>query len=198
MNKTLEILFDSSPKIRLIRFFVRNTDNFYSAPEIAKKLRLPLAKVNPAIKDFELAGFLKKKSIRVKLKKGSVKRIGYVMDSDFYLAEELKNIVVKTMPYTEEKMTKDFLKLGKMKLVVLAGIFLNSDKKRVDLFLVGDKINKRRLNNLISNLEVQIGKSIDYSLMDTKEFNYRYKMFDRFVRDIFEYPNKRLIEKIKI
>ncbi|MEK7123280.1 MAG: hypothetical protein AAB851_00110, partial [Patescibacteria group bacterium] len=78
----------------------------------------------------------------------------------------------------------------------IAGVFLNNEKKRVDLFVVGDKIKQGRLKKIISDIESLVGQEILYSAMETSEFKYRHKMFDRFVRDILEYPHEKLISKI--
>jgi len=34
--------------------------------------------------------------------------------------------------------------------------------------------------------------------MSSKEFHYRYQMFDRFVHDILEKPNEKLVNKLRI
>jgi len=48
----------------------------------------------------------------------------------------------------------------------------------------------------LAELESEVGKEIQYAFMETKEFEYRYQMFDRFVRDIFEKPHEKLINKL--
>ena len=48
----------------------------------------------------------------------------------------------------------------------------------------------------MKNLEAEAGTEIDYAVFDNEEFQYRQKMFDRFLRDILEKPHKKLINKI--
>ena len=76
-------------------------------------------------------------------------------------------------------------------------MFLNTDNSRVDLFLVGDNISDRKLTNFLAEMESEVGKEIEYAAMNTKEFDYRFHMFDRFVRDILEKPNEKLLNRIR-
>jgi len=83
-------------------------------------------------------------------------------------------------------------------LLVLGGIFLNTDNSRLDLFIVGDGIKQPKVNSFLKNLESEVGKEIGFAVMNTKEFYYRYHMFDRFVHDILEKPNEKLINKLRL
>ena len=88
--------------------------------------------------------------------------------------------------------------LGRVKLAVLSGIFMdeNSGARRVDLLIVGDAISERKIKNFIKSLEAESGTEISYALLDTEEFIYRHKMFDKFVHDILEKPHEKIINKI--
>ena len=63
---------------------------------------------------------------------------------------------------------------------------------------LGDDISKRKLDNFLSNVESELGKTVSYTLMETDEFKYRMGMFDRFLRDIFEYPHEKLLNKLNL
>ncbi|MEK7134977.1 MAG: hypothetical protein AAB735_01015, partial [Patescibacteria group bacterium] len=62
----------------------------------------------------------------------------------------------------------------------------------------GDNIKPAKFNNFIKKLEAEIGKEISYALMTTKEFHYRYDMYDRFVRDLLDFKHEKLLNKLKI
>lgn len=100
-------------------------------------------------------------------------------------------------------MIRNIARLGRIKLAVAAGIFLNTRDVRnesalTDLFIVGDEIDRRRVNVFLRNLEANIGKEIKLGVMDLDEFEYRYTMFDRFVRTLLEGPHEKLINKLGI
>mgnify|MGYP001560191525 FL=1 len=116
-------------------------------------------------------------------------------DFDFY--NELKELITKASPASKEKMLKKLKGLGKIKLALISGIFINSDVSRADLLVVGD-LKLSKFNNFLKDLEAEVGKEINYALMTTKEFQYRYDMYDRFVHDLLDFKHEKLINKLKI
>ncbi len=45
---------------------------------------------------------------------------------------------------------------------------------------------------------LQIGKELNYSVLPTKEFLYRLRMRDKFIRDILDYPHEKILNKLDI
>ena len=48
----------------------------------------------------------------------------------------------------------------------------------------------------LRSLEAEVGREIRLSIMDKEEFEYRYGMFDRFVRVMLEGPHEKIINKL--
>jgi hypothetical protein len=78
--------------------------------------------------------------------------------------------------------------------MVVSGVFIGDDKSRVDILLVGDKLKKNILQQVIKGLEAEIGKELDYVVFDTNEFKYRLDMYDKLVCDILDLPHESLID----
>lgn len=187
---TLDALFDSPIKVKLLKLFLHNPDGDFESKAILKKLNLKSAPVNKNIRDLVEIKFLNCKNSKGK------KTFRVSRDFEFY--NELKELVVKASPASKEKMLKRLKSLGKIKLALLAGVFINSDTSRADLLIVGDNIKPAKFNNFIKKLEAEVGKEISYALMTTKEFHYRYDMYDRFIRDLLDFKHEELINKLKI
>lgn len=122
----------------------------------------------------------------------------YYVNKDFQFFPELRLLVLKAAPANRANLLRRLNSLGGVKLAILAGIFINSENSRADLLLVGDKLKKARLNNFFSWLESEIGKELNYVVMSTDEFKYRMDMYDRFIRDILEFPHEKLINKLHV
>lgn len=195
----LEQLFDSPVKVRLLKLFLRNPNDIFKLPEITRKTQSNLRIVKRQIKGLEAINFLNKKRIRSK-KKGGGKEPGiyFYVNPNFDFYNELRTLVLKSSPASIDKIHRYIKKLGRVKLAILAGIFVNEENSRLDLFIVGDGISNKKLNNFLKNLEAEVGKVIDYSVMTTGDFNYRFSMFDRFILDILEKPHQKLINKLRI
>lgn len=138
----------------------------------------------------------KTRSLASLLRSKASKRL-YQADSSSVFFNELRNLVLKAAPPSFPKIEKSLLKIGRLKLVLLTGVFLNLPDSRVDLMVVGDDIDFRKLGGAIKNLEKELGSELRYVILGIDEFKYRYEMFDRFVRDILDSPHKKIINRIR-
>ena len=144
----------------------------------------------------------KKTKLRRKIKKTSfADRVYYTLNPEFEFFGELRGLILKSSPAEKDTMIKRILGLGRVKVAIVAGIFLRkgsigTNDSEVDLFIVGDDINKKTLRNFLKSLEAEVGKEIRFGLMEKEEFEYRYGMFDRFVRVLLEGPHDKLINKL--
>ncbi|OGN34794.1 MAG: hypothetical protein A3I39_00175 [Candidatus Yanofskybacteria bacterium RIFCSPLOWO2_02_FULL_47_9b] len=126
----------------------------------------------------------------------------YIVNPNCELFTELRNLLLKSSPAEMEKMTQRVSGLGRVRLAVISGIFLNDPdttsqyETPADLFIVGDDIDRKRLRNFLANLEAEVGAEVKLTIMDKEEFTYRYSMFDRFVRVLLEGPHKKIINKL--
>ena len=139
-----------------------------------------------------------------KLKSGTVilaDKTRYSLNSNFEFFGELKSLILKSSPAEKNEMVRKILALGRIKLAVISGVFMNNNGPDfydtvADLFVVGDDISKTRLRSFLASLEAEVGKEIKFTLMDKDEFDYRHGMFDRFIRVLLEGPHEKIINKL--
>jgi DNA-binding MarR family transcriptional regulator len=189
-KEILEQLFDSPIKVRLLKLFLRNPEQSLNLREIARRIRSDSSSCQRQIKKLESIKF-----INSKVKSG---RKNYSVNRDFDFYKELRTLVLKSSPASKKKISIRLKSLGRIKLAILSGIFVNAENSRVDLLIVGDNIKKKKLSNFLRDLEAETGKEIDYVILSTEDFKYRYEMFDRFIRDVLEKPHEKLINKLKV
>ena len=194
----LEKLFDSPVKVRVLKLFLRNSNDIYRTVDVAQKTQNRLRAIKKEIEGLEEIEFLKKRRIKGKKKNGKERGVYYYVNPQFDFYNELRTLVLKSSPASIEKIYKNIKRLGRIKLALLSGVFINFDGSRLDLFIVGNGIKKTRLENFLKKLEAEVGKTIDYSYLTTEDFNYRLSMFDRFILDILEKPHRKLINKLRI
>jgi len=145
---------------------------------------------------------MKKYRIRKKTKKIiRTDKTRWSLNPDFEFFNELRNLILKSSPAEKDKMIKKILGLGRVKLAVTSGIFLENTGSDLydtvaDLFIVGDDISKKKLRAFLVALEAEVGKEIKFTLMDKDEFQYRHGMFDRFIRVLLEGPHEKIINKL--
>ena len=100
--------------------------------------------------------------------------------------------------HANDSLVKKFSSVGKVKLFIASGIFIQEWDTRVDLLVVGDDINLSRLEAVMKSIEAEVGKEIIYSAFETADFEYRYGMHDRLIRDILDLPHTTLVDKLGI
>jgi len=189
-KEILEQLFDSLTKVKLLKLFLRNPGESLGLAEIVKKTRTDKSSCRLQVNKLEDIKFIKSK-----FKSG--KKI-YSLNVNFDFYNELKTLVLKSSPASKNKILSRLKNIGRVKLALLSGIFLDYENSRADLLIVGDGIKNKSLANFLKDLESEVGKEIDYVVLTTADFKYRYDMFDRFIRDILEKPHEKLINKLKI
>lgn len=182
-------LFSSDNKLSIIKYFIRNPEGFFEKSEIAKRLGARKNILEKESKSLILDGFLRTKKIG--------RSRFYSLNSKFYLYPEIKNLIEKSIPISDKELILKLKRLGRVWLVLIAGVFINKKDSRADMIIVG-KIKSSKLNEFIKFTEAKIGKELDFVVMTPEEFKYRYKMLDRFVHDMLESPHKRLISKIRL
>ena len=139
-----------------------------------------------------------------KQKKKATKRkpkIAYGLNTGFEFFSELRDLILKSPPSEKRDLLERINKLGKIKLAIISGIFLDkelNDPLAVDLFLVHDYLDRRKLTQFLKNLEAEVGTDVRFATMEKEEFKYRLSMFDRFVRVLLEGPHEKLINKLGV
>ncbi len=188
MSEILENLFGSREKARLLRFFLQNPEKEFQFQEIINKTMLRSLATRK-----ELNVLLKIKFVLLRKKKN---KILYVLNQNFDFYPELKNLIAKSNVYPQCKSLDKVEKIGNMKYAAISGVFINYHKSRADMILVVEDVSRSKLKSLMKNLEAEIGKEINFVLMNLEEFKYRLNMLDKFLLEFFEGPHEELVNKI--
>ena len=196
-------LFGSEARVRLMRLFLVNPVEIFDIQTIVKRIHVGPVAVRKEIRALLDVGFLRRGTRSVNLdlsrrgKKLKRKKIhGFSLYRNFSFAEELASLLASKTPYVREQLLSGMKSAGKVHLLVIAGCLLGKDINRVDIFLVGDGLKKSKIEKVLGAIEAQLGKEIVYAFMPTKEFQYRYGMQDRFIKDLFSHPHEILINKL--
>jgi hypothetical protein len=207
MMTVLEKLFGSPARVKIIRLFLLNPENLFNLKEISRRAKVNIALSRREISLLSGIEFIKQKTEKIdeiiKLKNGTIKnkkkRInGFKLNLLFPFLHQLRNLVVTAAPINKEKFIKNLNSTGKIKVIITSGIFMQSEESKIDLLIVGDSIRRGALDRILKNIEADIGKELNYAIFTTEEFLYRFGMYDRFIRDIIDYPHEKLVNKLNI
>ena len=208
----LEKLFGSGARVKLLRFFLLSPEKIFEPKEAAKVLRMSSGAASKEARFLLSLGFLKKAGrtdvfIKKSRNKSKIikKRVkGFQLSQTFPYFLALRNLLVGVSPEPRERMLRFFKNKGKIKLLVLGGIFSNDfaadaldPSGRLDLLVAGE-LKRGVAEQFIKKVEADIGKELNWTLMSAAEFDRRLAMHDKLLRDLFDYPHEFLINKLGV
>ena len=182
MSDFLELLLGGEGRARLLKFFILNPNAKASPQELKEKLQVDQRRIKGELDVLLKAGIIKKR-------KAMSKFIFFLnKENEFY--PELKKMVAKCTIFPQLKSLDKIARTGHVKLVLVTGILSNNLKSRADLLIVGDAISNNKLNDVIREVEADIGRELRYTTFSVEEYDYRLNMFDKFIRELFDGPHK--------
>lgn len=184
----LKDLIDSKTESLILAFFLAAPTRAFSVIEISKRLNIPYLKAAHALSRIASAGPVVNFSKRGKRY--------FMLNKKYQLLPEIKNVLIKKFPKYQDELFSAIKKVGEIKAAFLSGIFTGQPNLSVDLLLVG-KVNLKKLDIFLKAVQKMLGQEINYSIMTPNEFQLRRDTFDRFIRDIFDYPHLVVCDTLK-
>jgi hypothetical protein len=175
-------ILGSPARVKIMRLFLLNRGKGFNNKEIANRSRVNVDIIRRELKLLTSVGFINKRGQNCSF------------NPSFLYASEIERLLITSDTLDKEAIVNNFKRTGKLKLLLISGIFIKNKESRVDLLIVGDKMKKSKIEEGVRKLEAEIGKELIYALFDTKEFSYRLSMYDKLVRDILDFPHEILMQ----
>lgn len=200
----LEKLFGSKARVKILKLFLLHPAEKFYIRQLARDLKLQLNSVRRELENLENFGILTaaaKEAGETEKETGAASSAGgqekkyYRANPNFVLFDEIKALIVKAQILYEKDFVRKLESVGKVKLLILTGIFVNNPNAMIDILLVG-KVNKIKLAKLIRELEVELGREINFTVFDSQEFKYRRDITDIFLYGILDGRKMIVIDQI--
>lgn len=183
-------LFGTPTRLKLLRLFLFNDDMAFGLADATFRAKAPKDLAKKEIALLVACGILRKKLG----KQGSA----YAADKRFAHYDALKMFLRTTTDVSDTYLLTVLKKAGALRLVTLSGLFTGAIESKIDLLVVGDKLEEKPLTNAIHALEAELGRELRYASFSTEEFKYRLGVYDRLLRDTFDYPNRTVVDKLGV
>jgi hypothetical protein len=181
----LEKILGSRARVKIMRLFLLNKSRGFKNKDIVKRSRVNPDIVRRELKVLASVSFIKRRSLA---------SLDWYFNSFFKYTREFEDLLIRSGTLSKESILDNFKNIGRVKFLVVSGVFIKNDDSRVDLLIVGDKLKKTGIEKGVRKLEAEIGAELTYAIFDTKEFIYRLNMYDKLVRDILDYPHEVLLQ----
>ena len=185
-------LFGSTAKVRIMRLFTLNPEFALKTDEVTKRAKISASLASKELKLLASVGLLHKVH-----KSGSLL---WQLDKNFPFISPLKNLLKNNLIGHKKSLARQVSACGRLQLLILSGIFIDNEGEegRVDLLIVGNQMRRGSIDRLVKKFEAEIGRELNYTVLDTADFKYRLNACDKFTRDILDFPHEMVVDKIGI
>jgi hypothetical protein len=197
----LSRLLGGQERVKIMRFFLYHDDLVVASGTVAEKTKSKAAQTRKELNALSAIGFIEKKKGKTFVvgrngKSSSKEIVGYKLNPEFPHNQALKDLLFDFELLDKRELANRFKIIGRIKLFIVSGVFLGLDDSRVDILLVGEAIKKPKAEKVFEALSAELGRDVAYAMMDVEEYKYRFKMYDKFVRDIVDMPHEKVIDKL--
>jgi predicted transcriptional regulator len=179
-----EHLFGSKTRVKLLNLFFNNPNRPYYVREITRKVDEQINSVRRELSNLLAIGIIRSE--------GTNNRLYYEVNQKYQFYAPLRaiftNIASDIEPELQDKredngLVKKLRATGNVQLAFETGAFVRDHASGTDLFIMGD-VNRARVAKLVSEMEQELGREINYTVMTEEEFTYRQRLNDRFLSGV--------------
>lgn len=181
-------LFGSHHRLKLLRLFLFNEGLAVTVAEAAFRTKTPKDAARKELNALAAAGVIRKRAG----KGGTV----YAANVRFPHFAALQDFLGATTSLNEANILAALRRAGTLRLVVLSGLFSGVVESKIDLLVVGDKLDEKVLDASVHKLEAELGRELRFAAFSTEDFRYRVGVYDRLIRDVLDFPHIVLADKI--
>jgi DNA-binding transcriptional ArsR family regulator len=181
---SLSDFITSRVRVKVLELFFQSPESFCYVREVTRKTGEEINAVRRELSKLVEVGILQSEE------RGN--RQYFQLNKTYPFYSELKQMIAKEHGLGK-KIRKNKKKLGLLNYVMFSSNFVNRRVKAdgVDILVVGDVVVPE-LEVLVKEEERELGREINYTVLDMAEFNFRKQRRDPFIADAL-YTSKVMI-----
>lgn len=181
MTPKMDRLFGSKTRVSLLSKLLMNPDKSFYIRELSRDLKIPYGMLYREEKNLVSLGIVNEE------KKGKVTLISINKNLPYFA--ELKNLMIKTVGLGD--LLKSTLSgLDGIWCALVYGSFASGDESEssdIDLLIIGD-VDEEKVLNVISQVEKEVKREVNYILWSEEEFIKRVKSRHHLLTEIASKP----------
>lgn len=194
MDKSIEALFGSKTRVKLLNLFLNNPEKTFYVREITRLIDEQVNSVRRELKNLEDIKAVNSATEDRKLFYGINQRFKYyiALRAIFAGIDVDEESIIKEKEqgwmYDTSDIDKD---LG---ILIISGVLVKGSESDIDMILVGNN-SKKHLSDWAKNIEKQEGRDLNYVILSMEEFYYRYTSSDVFINGIFQNEHRIIVDR---
>lgn len=198
MERNIDSLFGSKTRVKLLNLFFNNPNTNYYVREITRLIDEQVNSVRRELSNLQDVGIV--------VSTNNERKLFYTLNHDFEYYLPLRAIFSdepmllkqqntdnKNSNYWDNKLA---LVSDYINAFIISGKLVEDSTSEVDMIIVGD--NKDKLLKWANSLEESMNKKLNYSIMNTSEFYYRFSAKDIFLNGVLKNKYKVILDKSNI
>lgn len=178
-----EHLFGSKTRVKLLSLFFNNPNRPYYVREITRKVDEQINSVRRELSNLLAIGIIRSE--------GTNNRLYYEVNQKYQFYAPLRSIftnITEAEPDLQDSredtgLVKKLRATGNVQLAFETGAFVRDQGSGTDLFIMGD-VNRARVAKLVGEMEQELSREINFTVMTQEEFDYRQRLNDRFLAGV--------------
>ncbi|OGL65424.1 hypothetical protein A3B21_01755 [Candidatus Uhrbacteria bacterium RIFCSPLOWO2_01_FULL_47_24] len=189
---SLEQIFGSRIRVRLLKLFLEHPDQTFYVREITRLTRSHIHSVRRELSNLSKIGLIQihEENQAETHRASGLRRKFYEANPACVIFNELRILLNKGQLLLQEELARQLKGIGSIRYLALTGFFVDLPGFPTDLMIVG-RVNKEKSAKVFREFEEEFGRTINYTILPLKEFTERKEMMDRFLYNFFE--NKKIV-----
>lgn len=197
MEQSINALFGSKTRVKLLNLFFNSPDQKFYVREISRTIDEQVNSVRRELTNLESVGVVKSSTEDRKIYYQANQRFKYYLPLRVVFAGvkigESVSVDKKTSDIDKWQSELSDIQ-NEVELLVLFGVLADDPKSNIDMLLVGDNY-RHKLSEWASNIENKEGRELNYMILSMEDFYYRYTTQDTFIKGLFEGNHRVIFDK---
>lgn len=194
----IDALFGSKTRVKLLHLFFNNPDKSFYVREITRLIDEQINSVRRELSNMLEVGVITSDSAENKLYyQVSHEYEFYTPFRMIFAADQMnKTTLGKSSSKdssTDTKWQQLIKKTNGVRIAVAAGALVRGSASPIDLLIVG-AITPAKRKSLLTAIEKEVGRELNYSILSYDEFYYRLSVRDKFINEILTNQHEVLID----
>lgn len=197
MEQSINALFGSKTRVKLLNLFFNSPDQKFYVREISRTIDEQVNSVRRELTNLESVGVVKSSTEDRKIYYQANQRFKYYLPLRVIFAGVKigDGISVDKKTSDIDKWQSELSDIqNEVELLVLFGVLADDPKSNIDMLLVGDNYG-HKLSEWASNIENKEGRELNYMILSMEDFYYRYTTQDTLIKGLFESNHKVIFDK---
>lgn len=197
-NTTVDALFGSKTRVKLLHLFLNNPDTSFYVREITRLVDEQINSVRRELSNMLNVGVILSENADNKLYYRVNKKYEYYAPFRGIFSDEAIIAQPDTGSKSQQAASPAWAKLleqdGDVRVAVAAGALVPGSASAIDLLVVSDK-NHPAITKIIHSVEAKVGRDLNYSLMTYDDFYYRLSVRDKFITSILGGKHQVVVDR---